>query len=91
MSSIPRKTDAIKIKTLMEKMRLHKLSKEEAQQFLPLLEMEIKEARIEDKRVYEKVLFGLTEVLKMYLADTIDLEKPNFEILNELTNLKVPD
>lgn len=89
LTSNPRETDALQLKMLMSKMRFHKLSKEEAQRFLPLLEKGIKEARMADKRMYEKVLIGLAEVLRMYLTDTIDLEKPNFEILNELVKLQV--
>jgi hypothetical protein len=89
LTSNPRGTDALQLKMLMAKMRFHKLSKEEAQQFLPLLERGIKEARVADKKMYEKVLIGLAEVLKMYLRDAIDPERPNFEILNELVNLQV--
>jgi hypothetical protein len=73
----------------MAKLRLHRLAKEEAVQFIPLLEKEIKEARIADKREYEKVVVGLTEILKMYSKGAIDLKKPDFETLNELVNLKV--
>ena len=79
----------MQINTIMTKLRLHKFAKEEAVQFIPRLEKEIKEARIADKREYEQVVVGLTEILKMYLMGTIDPKKPDFEILNELVNLKV--
>jgi hypothetical protein len=89
LSNIPGETALLQMNTIMTKLRLHKFAKEEAVQFIPLLEKEIKEARIADKREYEKVVVGLTEILKMYLTGAIDLKKPDFEILNELVNLKV--
>lgn len=89
LSNIPGETALLQINTIMTKLRLHKFAKEEAVQFIPLLEEEIKEARIADKREYEKVVVGLTEILKMYLTGAIDPKKPDFEILNELVNLKV--
>lgn len=89
LSNIPGETALLQINTIMTKLRLHKFAKEEAVQFIPLLEKEIKEARIADKREYEKVVVGLTEILKMYLTGAIDPKKPDFEILNELVNLKV--
>ena len=89
LSNIPGGTALLQLNTIMTKLRLHKLAKEEAVQFIPLLEKDIKEARIADKREYEKVVGGLTEILKMYLTGAIDLKKPDFETLNELVNLKV--
>ena len=88
LSNIPGEADLLQLNTIMTKLRLHKLAKEEAVQFILLLEKEIKEARIADKREYKKVVVGLTEILKMYLTGAIDLKKPDFEILNELVNLK---
>ena len=88
LSNIPGEADLLQLNTIMTKLRLHKLAKEEAVQFILLLEKEIKEARIADKREYEKVVVGLTEILKMYLTEAIDLKKPDFETLNELVNLK---
>lgn len=88
LSNIPGEADLLQLNTIMTKLRLHKLAKEEAVQFILLLEKEIKEARIADKREYEKVVGGLTEILKMYLTGAIDLKKPDFETLNELVNLK---
>ena len=79
----------MQINTIMTKLRLHKFAKEEAVQFISLLEKEIKEARKADKREYEKVVVGLTEILKMYLTGATDPKKLDFEILNELANLKV--
>ncbi|HEX5977469.1 MAG TPA: hypothetical protein VFY68_09340 [Nitrososphaeraceae archaeon] len=89
LSNIPGEAAPLKLNTIMTKLRLHKLAKEEAVQFMPQLEKEIKEARIADKREYEKVVGGLTEILKLYLTGAIDLKKPDFETLNELVNLKV--
>lgn len=89
LSNIPGETARLQMNTIMTKLRLHKFAKEEAVQFIPLLEKEIKEARIADKREYEKVVVGLIEILKKYLTGAIDLNKPDFEILNELVNLKV--
>jgi hypothetical protein len=89
LSNIPGETALLQMNTIMTKLRLHKFAKEEAVQFIPLLEKEIKEARIADKREYEKVVVGLIEILKMYLTGAIDLNKPDFEMLNELVNLKV--
>jgi hypothetical protein len=88
LSNIPGETDLSRLNTIMTKLRLHKLAKEEAVQFILFLEKEIKEARIGDKREYEKVVVGLTEILKMYLTGAIDLKKHDFETLNELVNLK---
>lgn len=89
LSNIPGETALLQINNIMTKLRLHKFAKEEAVQLIPLLEKEIKEARIADKREYEKVVVGLTEILNMYLTGAIDPKKPDFEILNELVNLKV--
>ena len=89
LSNIPGETTLLQLNTIMTKLRHHKFAKEEAVHFIPLLEKEIKEARIADKREYGKVVVGLTEILKLYLTGVIDLKKPNFETLNELINLKV--
>ena len=89
MRSILRRTDPMKINIFMTKLRLHKFTKEEAQQFLPILDKELKQAREGDKQEYEKVVIGLTEILKMYLADEIDLEKPDFDVLKELVTMKL--
>ena len=88
LSNIPGEADLLQLNSIMTKLRLHKLAKEEAVQFILLLEKEIKEARIADKREYKRVVVGLTEILKMYLTGAIDLKKPDFETLNELVNLK---
>jgi hypothetical protein len=89
LSNIPGEIALLQLNTIMTKLRHHKFAKEEAVHFIPQLEKEIKEARIADKREYEKVVVGLTEILKLYLTGAIDLKKPNFETLNELINLKV--
>ncbi len=87
--SILRKTDPMNINIFMTKLRLKKFTKEEARQFLPILEKELKQAREGDKQEYEKVVIGLTEILKMYLADAIDLQKPDFDVLKELATMKL--
>jgi hypothetical protein len=87
--SIPGETDPIKIDNFMAKLRLHNFTKEEAWQFLPMLEEEIQKAREGSKREYEKVLIGLTEILKMYLTNVIDIKKPDFDLLNELVSVRL--
>jgi hypothetical protein len=89
VKSILGKTDPININIFMTKLRLQKFSKEEARQFLPILENELKQAREGDKQEYEKVVIGLTEILKMHLADAIDLQKPDFDVLKELATMKL--
>jgi anthranilate phosphoribosyltransferase len=73
-----------KINSLLCKLRLHNLTKEEARKFLPVLKKEIKKARGRDKREYEKIVIRLTEILKMYLIDVIDINKTSFDVMNEL-------
>src|SRR5215207_10304527 len=62
-----------KMNSLLTKLRLRTLTKGEAREFLPMFENEIKEAKYGDKREYKKVVIRLTEILKMYLIDAIDL------------------
>lgn len=73
-----------KINLLLTKLRLHTLTKEEAREFLPILKKEIKKARGRDKREYGKIVIRLTEILKMYLIDVIDINKTSFDVMNEL-------
>jgi hypothetical protein len=73
---------------LLSKLRLHTLTKDEAKELLLIFKNEIKEANHGDKREYKKVVIGLTEILKMYLTDAIDLNGRNFDVLNELDRLK---
>jgi DNA-binding transcriptional regulator YhcF (GntR family) len=78
-----------KMNLLLTKLRLHTLTKGEAREFLPIFENEIKEAKYGDKREYKKVVIRLTEILKMYLIDAIDLNGRNFDALNELDTVKM--
>ena len=77
-----------KMNSLLTKLRFHKVTKDEAREFLLVFKNEIKEANYGDKREYEKVVIGLTEILKMYLTDAIELNGKNFDVLNELDTLK---
>jgi hypothetical protein len=74
--------------SLLTKLRFHKVTKDEAREFLLIFTNEIKAANYGDKREYKKVVIGLTEILKMYLTDVIDLNGKNFDVLNELDTLK---
>jgi hypothetical protein len=78
-----------KMNLLLTKLRLHTVTKDEAREFLLIFKNEIKEANYSDKREYKKVVLGLTEILKMYLTDAIDLNGRNFDVLNELDTLKI--
>src|SRR5215211_7528317 len=78
-----------KMNSLLTKLRLHTLTKGEAREFLPIFENEIKEAKYGDKREYKKVVIRLTEILKMYLIDAIDLNGRNFDALSELDTVKM--
>lgn len=89
MSSVPSDIDPEKINILFTKLRLHILTMVEARELVPLLENEIREARNRDKREYEKVVIGLTEILKMHLTDAINLDKVNFDVLDELSTMKL--
>jgi anthranilate phosphoribosyltransferase len=77
-----------KMNSLLTKLRFHMVTKDEAREFLLIFTNEIKEANYGDKREYKKVVIGLTEILKMYLTDAIDLNGKNFDVLNELDTLK---
>lgn len=90
MSRISGKINADRMNSLLTKFRLRTLTKDEAREFLPIFENEIKEAKYGDKREYEKVIVRLTEILKMYLMDTIDPNGTPFDVLNELDAAKIP-
>ena len=77
-----------KMNSLLTKLRFHKVTKDEAREFLLVFKNEIKEANYGDKREYKKAVIGLTELLKMYLTDAIDLNGRNFDVLNELDTFK---
>ena len=77
-----------KMNSLLTKLRFHKVTKDEAREFLLIFKNEIKEANYGDKREYKKAVIGLTELLKLYLTDAIDLNGRNFDVLNELDTLK---
>ncbi len=78
-----------KIESLLSKLRHHMLTTDEAREFLPILENEAKIAKEGDKREYEKVVIRLAKLLRMHLNDTIDLNKINFDVLNELDTVKL--
>lgn len=88
MNSIPGEISPDKMDSLLTKLRLHTLTKDEAREFLLIFKNEIKEANYGDKREYKKVVIGLTEIIKMYLTDAIDPNVRNFDVLNELDTLK---
>jgi hypothetical protein len=76
------------INSLLGKLRLHALTKDEAKGFLPILENEAKLAREGDRKEYEKIVIQLIRIVKMFLDGSVDLNSINFDILNELDRIK---
>ena len=72
------------INSLLGKLRLHTLTKDEAKEFLSILENEAKLARDGDRKEYEKIAIQLIRIVKMYLAGAVDLNSVSFDVLNEL-------
>lgn len=72
------------INSLLDKLRLHALTKDEAKGFLTILENEAKLAREGDRKEYEKIVIQLIRIVKMFLAGSLDLNSINFDVLNEL-------
>jgi hypothetical protein len=72
------------INSLLGKLRLHALTKDEAKEFLSILENEAKLARDGDRKEYEKIAIQLIRIVKMYLAGAVDLNSISFDVLNEL-------
>jgi hypothetical protein len=72
------------INLLLGKLRLHALNKDEAKEFLSILENEAKLARDGDRKEYEKIAIQLIRIMKMYLAGAVDLNSISFDVLNEL-------
>jgi hypothetical protein len=76
------------INSLLGKLRLRALTKDEAKGFLPILENEAKLAREGDRKEYEKIVIQLIRIVKMFLDGSVDLNSINFDILNELDRIK---
>jgi hypothetical protein len=72
------------INSLLDKLRLHVLTKDEAKGFLTILENEAKLAREGDRKEYEKIVIQLIRIVKMFLAGAVDLNSISFDVLNEL-------
>jgi hypothetical protein len=72
------------INSLLDKLRLHALTKDEAKEFLSILENDAKLARDGDRKEYEKVVIQLIRIVKMFLAGGVDLNSVSFDVLNEL-------
>jgi hypothetical protein len=76
------------INSLLSKLRLHTLTKDEAKGFLPILENEAKLAREGDRKEYERVVIRLIRIVKMFLEGSLDLNNISFDVLNELDRIK---
>jgi hypothetical protein len=76
------------INSLLGKLRLNALTKDEAKGFLPTLENEAKLAREGDRKEYEKIVIQLIKIVKMFLDGSVDLNSVSFDILNELDRIK---
>jgi hypothetical protein len=73
MTSVPMDIRNEKMKILMKKLELHLLTRDEATEFIPLLEEEQKEAVKYSNKEYHRILSELLEVLRRYLAGEINL------------------
>jgi hypothetical protein len=78
-----------RINSLLSKLRIHTLTKDEAKGFLPILENEVKSAREGDKKEYERIVIRLTKIVKMFLNGSIDLNSISFDVLNELDGMEL--
>ena len=78
-----------RINSLLSKLRIHTLTKDEAKGFLPILENEVKSAREGDKKEYEKIVIRLIKIVKMFLNGSIDLNSISFDVLNELDGMEL--
>jgi hypothetical protein len=76
------------INSLLGKLRLHALNKDEAKGFLPILDNEAKLAGEGDRKEYEMIVIQLIRILKMSLDGSVDLNSISFDILNELDRIK---
>jgi len=89
MSSIyPFNYNPEKMKILLNKLRLHMLNKEEARDFLSMLQAELKVAQRKRDKDNEELILGLIEVLQLYLADVINLYESNVSIVNRISNIR---
>jgi hypothetical protein len=78
-----------RINSLLSKLRLHTLTKDEAKGFLPMLENEVKSAREVDRKEYEKIMIRLIRIVKLFLNGSIDLNSISFDVLNELESMEL--
>ena len=78
-----------RINSLLSKLRIHTLTKDEAKGFLSILENEVKSAREGDKKEYEKIVIRLIKIVKMFLNGSIDLNSISFDVLNELDGMEL--
>jgi hypothetical protein len=78
-----------RINSLLSKLRIHTLTKDEAKGFLPILENEVKSAREGDKKEYERIVIRLIKIVKMFLNGSIDLNSISFDVLNELDGMEL--
>jgi hypothetical protein len=78
-----------RINSLLSKLRLRTLTKDEAKGFLPLLEKEVKSAREGDRKEYEKIMIRLIKIVELFLYGSIDLNSISFDVLNELESMEL--
>ena len=78
-----------RINSLLSKLRIHALTKDDAKGFLPILENELKSAREGDKKEYERIVIRLIKIVKMFLNGSIDLNSISFDVLNELDGMEL--
>jgi hypothetical protein len=88
MSSVPMDINPEKFDILLKKLRLRMLTENEARDFLPLLEDELRGARRRDNTEYEKIVTGLIRIVKMYLAGQVNLYESNVDVLERLNVMK---
>jgi len=91
MSSLPVDTHHEKFDILLRKLRLSMLELDEAREFLPLIGKELQHAKDSNNHEYEKILNGLSVVVKMYLAGKINLNESSVEVFDRLNFSKVPN
>ena len=84
MSTNSNRISPERVNSLLGKLRLHALTKDEAKGFLSILENEAKLARDGDRKEYEKIVIQLIRIVKMFLAGGVDLNSVSFDVLNEL-------
>ena len=65
------------------------LTKDEAYELMPLLEEELKNAKADGNVEYQGTLQGLLTILKMYIANKVNLYGSNLDILDRLNVKKL--